>query len=138
MTLEEIRQLISDAGCISVVKNNEKTEWYVIPVDYMVMNHWGQWGISWEKSDFEKVEQFLTIIEKYKVPFSILLNAYKGTDNKISMIPRVYMDCEKLILITTFGEWALEESVLDTWKGKRERFDKLLPEEQRYWLELYS
>lgn len=60
-------KLIQEEAVVSVISNGVKQDWYLVPIDYWVMNHWGQWGISWEDSDKEKCVAFLKLIQEYKV-----------------------------------------------------------------------
>jgi hypothetical protein len=83
-----IHILLEDIVLTSYVISNSKGYWYVVPVDYWVMNHWEQWVFA----NFDKKEFY-----------------------------------------TTFGEWALENAVLDSWKGVRAEFKERIPVEEQFW-----
>lgn len=121
---------------ISYIKTDRIEKWYLIPFDYWVMNHWGQYGIKWDLPDEEQAEKFLEIVSKFKVDLEELNEAREmNKENLISkalLEPRVYADFKKKIFFSFFGEYALEDSILKSWKGKYFDFRDLIPRENRY------
>jgi len=130
-----IQNLLEDIVVTSYVVSNNTGSWYVVPVDYWVMNHWGQWGILWSVSDAEKSFKFLEIIEKFRVDSKELMSFFEETSeaNKVKLHPQVFADFDKKEFYTTFGEWALENSVLDSWEGVRADFKEKIPVEAQFW-----
>lgn len=133
MTELEIERLLEDVAVVSIIIYNEIEEWYIIPVDYWVMNHWGQFSISDEYPDSYKEIRFLELVEKYKVTYEKLVENYKIIEDKRFLIPRVFANFDTKKMLTNYGEWSLEDSVLDTWIGERDEFKDLILEEKQYW-----
>jgi hypothetical protein len=130
-----IHNLLEDIVLTSYVISNSKGYWYVVPVDYWVMNHWEQWGILWSIPDTEKGLKFLEIIEKFRVDSKELNSFFRKTSeaNKMKLHPQVFANFDKKEFYTTFGEWALENAVLDSWKGVRAEFKERIPVEEQFW-----
>lgn len=131
----DIHNLLDDIVVASYVISNNKGCWYVVPVDYWVMNHWGQWGISWSIPDIEKGLKFLEIIEKFRIDSKELVSFFRGASetNKVKLQPQVFANFDKKEFYTTFGEWVLESSVLDSWEGVRAEFKEKIPVEEQFW-----
>lgn len=136
MEREEIKKLLSQIGIVSYVVSKGNAFWYIIPVDYWVMNHWGQWGISWEISDEEKGEVFLELIEEFKISNQDAMAFYASLEEveRNKFIPQVYADFDNMKFYTNFGEWILEESVLESWDGIRSDVKELVNDPDKYWI----
>lgn len=135
MNKESIETLLSQIGVISFIETNENSSWYIIPVDYWVMNHWGQWGISWELKDKEKEIKFLEIIDQFKITLSDITEYFNQIDScqQIHFMPKVYADFVNRKFYTNFEEWILEDSILESWEGKRREIRDLCNSSFRYW-----
>lgn len=135
MEKEKIKKLFSQIGLVSYVVTNNNSNWYVIPVDYWVMNHWGQWGISWNLSDEEKGEKFLELIDQFKVAIHEITTYYNNLEiaDQENCLPKVYADFDKKDFYTNFGEWVLEDSLLESWNGNRMDVKELIVKSERYW-----
>lgn len=135
MEKEGIKKLLSQIGIVSYVVSKGNASWYVVPVDYWVMNHWGQWGISWEISDEEKGEKFLELIDKFKISRQDAIAFYDAAEDveRNKFMPQVYADFDNLKFHTCFGEWILEESVLESWSGVRSDIKELVSCSDKYW-----
>ena len=136
MKVSEFKELLNIGAVVSVIIKENKEDWYLIPIDYWVMNHWGQWGIKHDESDENKCELFLELIEKYRIGFERVIEAYEILDAKFLLIPRVYCDFDNCKLFTSYGEWALEDAVLDSWEGIRMPLNDLIVIDKQYWKEL--
>jgi hypothetical protein len=137
MEKEEIKKLLSQIGLVSYVKSKGKSQWYVVPVDYWVMNHWGQWGISWEINDEEKGEIFLGLIDKFKMSNQDVISFYSSSEGieRNKFIPQIYADFDNMKFHTSFGEWVLEAAVLDSWTGIRSDVKELIEDTDKYWIQ---
>jgi len=135
MEKEEIKKLLSQIGIVSYVISKGNAFWYVVPVDYWVMNHWGQWGISWEISDEEKGEMFLELIDKFKISNQDAIAFYIASEDveRNKFVPQVYADFDNMKFHTSFGEWILEESVLESWVGTRSDVKQYVKDSDKYW-----
>lgn len=136
MKKEEIEKLLSQIGIVSYVISNGNRSWYIVPVDYWVMNHWGQWGIPWNISDKEKGEMFLELIDKFKISNQAAIAFYNKAEDfeRDKFMPQVYANFDKFILHTSFGEWTLEDSVLESWNGVRSDVKELVADFDKYWI----
>ncbi|MEL6560259.1 MAG: hypothetical protein AAFQ94_18870, partial [Bacteroidota bacterium] len=73
----EFEKLLNEGAVVSIIINETNEDWYLVPIDYWVMNHWGQWGINHNDSDEVKCKLFLELIENYKVSFEQIEEAYE-------------------------------------------------------------
>lgn len=100
------------------------------------MNHWGQYGIKEDLSDEEQAGKFLEIIAEFELSLEELKEA--KAINQESFIPKsllepsVYADFNEKTLFSFFGEYALEHSILSSWKGRYFDFRELIPAENKY------
>lgn len=121
---------------ISFIKAEKIAEWYLIPFDYWMMSHWGQYGIKWDLPDEVKELEFLNLVSKFQINAETLKEA-KGI-NKQGLVPekilrpQIYANFDEKVFYSFFGEYALEGSILKSWKGVYFDFQELIPKENKY------
>ena len=86
-------------------------------------------------SDEEKEADFLKLISLYQIPLEDLKRFYFKAEDaiKVRMAPQILADFDNKKLYTVFGEWSIEDSVLDSWKGIRRDFESMINPEDKFW-----
>jgi len=83
------------------------------------------------------VKEFLNHISAFLVKSDELKDMIinKEYGHIYDIIPSIYIDFDKKILVSNFPEPAsYEEFVPNDWKGEYDSFDELIPIDQRYWI----
>jgi len=135
MHKKEILDVLNEIGLVSYVLTKGAGYWCIIPVDYWLMSSWGQWGIKWSTSDEEKEAKFLKLISRYQIPLEDLRGFYFEAEEavKVRLTPQILADFDNKELYTVFGEWRIEDAVLDSCKGSRRDFESRINAGDKFW-----
>jgi hypothetical protein len=118
-------------GIFTVLKLDGK------PFLYFGENSW--WLLDDWENDILK-NNYLQEIEHLKIEFESIHNAYKTEYSdleKSNYLPSLYIDFDNKELYSNFFDQALENRIIEGWKGifieNQNQFLELIPENCRYW-----
>ena len=108
-----LEKVIDDPlNLVSYIETIYNSKWYLLPYDYWIMNHWGQFGISENLNHKDQEHLFLKKIEEFQISQDILLNSVKENIKLDYLIPtgliepKVYANFTKKS-ITATGEFEI-------------------------------